>query len=175
MATMAAASVTSARAFNRSLVDARAASASGGKGCACPGSGFCARASRGRQRHGRGTSLTCSAVVRSATYGGSCASAAVPSAAWTIHHIRCPPLIQEPSGRPPRNGLSNPLQAAIAMRHSCGRCLWMRAKVPIYLGWHAVPVTGIGEILEAHPESLQRYIQLGRKLRRTPPVCRWAN
>jgi hypothetical protein len=65
-----------------------------------------------------------------------------------------------------------PLQAAIAMRHSCGRCLWMRAKVSIYLGWHALPATGIGEILEAHPQSLQRHIQLGRKLRGSTPVRR---
>jgi hypothetical protein len=150
----------------------RAASASAGRGCAVPGIWILlatmvgSRASWGRHLSNPLGDGPLGHVRRELCQRGRAVSG------LDDPHISCPPLIQEPSGRPPRSGLSNPLQAAIAMRHSCGRCLWMRAKVSIYLGWHALPATGIGEILEAHPQSLRRHIQLGRKLRGSTPVRR---
>src|SRR5690349_7783249 len=56
--------------------------------------------------YGMRTSLTRSARVRSATYGGTWSSAAEASGASTIHHSVWPPSAQEPNVVWWRSGLS---------------------------------------------------------------------
>ena len=58
--------------------------------------------------------------MRAATNGGSCASAVAASEASTCHHAWWPPETQDATIGIPRNGLSNPFQAAIAAPQSAG-------------------------------------------------------
>ena len=75
-----------------------------------------------------GTSLTSLTLVRSATNGGSWASALSRSSASTVHQREWPPAEQEPSVECRRRGLSKPRQAAKATRHSSGWCWWASMK-----------------------------------------------